>query len=85
MQNVVAATTIVGVQRCLKKHSEEFTTGVGKQGGRNKRVLKGALGALDEVMNEHALEAEDVMDLHRLLTQADYYWMRICFVIYWKH
>ena len=40
-----------------------------KQGGRNKRVLKGALGALDELMNEHALEAEDVvMHLHRLLT-----------------
>jgi DNA polymerase III delta prime subunit len=31
--------------------------------------LKGALGALDQLMNEHALEAEDVVyHLHRLLT-----------------
>ena len=71
LQNVVAATTIVGVQRVFEEalrgrvHDWRWE----KQGGRNKRVLKGALGALDEVMNEHALEAEDVvMHLHRLLT-----------------
>ena len=40
-----------------------------KQGGRNKRVLIGALGALDQLMNEHALEPEDVvLHIHRLLT-----------------
>ena len=40
-----------------------------KKGGRNKRVLKGALGSLDEVMNEHALEPEDVVNhMHKLLT-----------------
>ena len=33
------------------------------------RILKGALGALDQLMNEHALEPEDVVQhLHRLLT-----------------
>ena len=71
LQNVVAATTIVGVQRVFEEalrgrvHDWRWE----KQGGRNKRVLKGALGALDELMNEHALEAEDVvMHLHRLLT-----------------
>ena len=32
-------------------------------------MLKGALGALDQLMNEHALEAEDVvLHIHRLLT-----------------
>ena len=31
--------------------------------------MKGALGALDQLMNEHALEAEDVvLHIHRLLT-----------------
>ena len=40
-----------------------------KEGGRNKRVLKGALGQLDQVMNEHALDAEDVIfHIHKLLT-----------------
>ena len=40
-----------------------------KQGGRNKRVLKGALGSLDEVMSKHALEPEDIVaHMHKLLT-----------------
>ena len=71
LQQVVAATTLVGVQQVL----EEALRGRvhdwcwEKQGGRNKRVLKGALGALDQLMNEHALEAEDVvLHIHRLLT-----------------
>ena len=71
MQDVVTATTIVGVQSVFEEalrgrvHDWRWE----KQGGRYKRVLKGALGALDELMNEHALEAEDVvMHLHRLLT-----------------
>ena len=71
LQKVVAATTIVGVQQVFEEalrgrvHDWRWE----KQGGRNKRVLKGALGALDQLMNEHALEAEDVvMHLHRLLT-----------------
>ena len=71
LQDVVATTTLVGVQQVLeqairgKVHDWQWT----KVGGRNKRVLKGALGALDELMNEHALEADDIVThMHRLLT-----------------
>ena len=71
LQNVVAATTLVGIQHVLEEalrgrvHDWKWE----KQGGRNKRVLKGALGALDQLMNEHALEADDVVHhIHRLLT-----------------
>ena len=71
MQKIVAATTIVGIQRVLEEalrgriHDWVWE----KKGGRNKRVLKGALGSLDEVMNEHALEPEDVVNhMHKLLT-----------------
>ncbi|MDP6864544.1 MAG: AAA family ATPase [Candidatus Poseidoniaceae archaeon] len=71
LQDIVAATTLVGVQQVLEQairgkiHDWQWT----KVGGRNKRVLKGALGTLDELMNEHALEADDiVVHMHRLLT-----------------
>ena len=71
LQKVVSATTLVGVQQVLEEalrgrvHDWRWE----KQGGRNKRVLKGALGALDQLMSEHALEAEDVVShIHRLLT-----------------
>ena len=71
LQNVVAATTLVGIQQVLEEalrgrvHDWRWE----KQGGRNKRVLIGALGALDQLMNEHALEPEDVvLHIHRLLT-----------------
>ena len=71
LQQVVTATTLVGVQQVLEEalrgrvHDWRWE----KKGGRNKRVLKGALGALDQLMNEHALEAEDVvLHIHRLLT-----------------
>jgi len=71
LQKIVAATTIVGIQRVLEEalrgriHDWVWE----KKGGRNKRVLKGALGSLDEVMNEHALEPEDVVNhMHKLLT-----------------
>jgi DNA polymerase III delta prime subunit len=71
LQKVVAATTLLGIQHVLEEalrgrvHDWKWE----KQGGRNKRVLKGALGALDQLMNEHALEAEDVVHhIHRLLT-----------------
>ena len=71
LQQVVTATTLVGVQQVLEEalrgrvHDWRWE----KQGGRNKRVLKGALGALDQLMNEHTLEAEDVvLHIHRLLT-----------------
>ena len=71
LQKVVAATTLVGIQQVLEEalrgrvHDWRWE----KQGGRNKRVLIGALGALDQLMNEHALEPEDVVHhIHRLLT-----------------
>ena len=71
LQNVVAATTLVGIQQVLeeairgKVHDWRWE----KIGGRNKRILKGALGALDQVMDEHALEADDIVShIHRLLT-----------------
>ena len=71
LQKVVSATTLVGIQQVLEEairgriHDWKWE----KQGGRNKRVLKGALGSLDQVMSEHALEAEDVVHhMHRLLT-----------------
>jgi len=71
LQKVVAATTLVGIQQVLEEairgrvHDWRWE----KQGGRNKRVLKGALGTLDQVMSEHALEGDDVVHhIHRLLT-----------------
>tara|TARA_B110001452_G_C15206115_1_gene418419 strand:+ start:470 stop:1606 length:1137 start_codon:yes stop_codon:yes gene_type:complete len=71
LQKVVTATTLVGIQQVLEEairgrvHDWRWE----KQAGRNKRVLKGALGVLDQVMNEHALEADDVVHhIHRLLT-----------------
>ena len=71
LQNMVTATTIAGIQQVLEEalrgriHDWKWE----KQGGRNRRILKGALGALDQLMNEHALEPEDVIQhLHRLLT-----------------
>lgn len=71
LQKVVSATTLVGIQQVLEEairgriHDWKWE----KQGGRNKRVLKGALGSLDQVMSEHALEADDVVHhMHRLLT-----------------
>ena len=71
LQKVVAATTLVGIQQVLEEairgrvHDWRWE----KQAGRNKRVLKGALGTLDQVMSEHALEGDDVVHhIHRLLT-----------------
>lgn len=71
LQKIVAATTLVGIQQVLEEairgkiHDWRWE----KIGGRNKRILKGALGALDQVMDEHALEADDVTShIHRLLT-----------------
>lgn len=71
LQDLVSSTTLVGVQYILEEairgkiHNWQWE----KQGGKNKRILKGALGALDQLMNEHALDADDVVNhLHRLLT-----------------
>lgn len=71
LQDLVSSTTLVGVQYILEEairgkiHNWQWE----KQGGKNKRILKGAVGALDQLMNEHALDADDVVNhLHRLLT-----------------
>jgi len=71
LQNVVAATTLVGVQQVIEEalRGRIHDWAWEKEGGKNKRVLKGALGQLDQVMNEHALDAEDVvLHIHKLLT-----------------
>jgi len=71
LQKVVAATTLAGVQQVIEEalRGRVYDWRWEKKGGRNSRVLKGSLGALDQLMNEHALEAEDVvMHIHRLLT-----------------
>jgi len=71
LQNIVAATTLVGIQQVIEEalrgriHDWQFE----QVGGRNKRILKGALGNLDKVMDEHALDPEDVvLHIHKLLT-----------------
>ena len=71
LQNVVAATTLVGIQQVIEEalrgriHDWQFE----QTGGRKKRILKGALGNLDKVMEEHALDSEDVvLHIHKLLT-----------------
>ena len=40
-------------------------------GGRNQRILKGAMGILDKVMQKQNLEAEDIVKhTHKLLTEG---------------
>ena len=42
-----------------------------KQGNKNTRVLKGAMGVLDQIMDKQSLEAEDIVKhLHKLLTEG---------------
>ncbi|MBT7262710.1 MAG: hypothetical protein HN883_02220, partial [Euryarchaeota archaeon] len=42
-----------------------------KEGNKNKRVLKGAMGVLDQVMAENSLEAEDIVThFHHVLTEG---------------
>ena len=71
LQQLVSSTTPFGIQKALEEalrgrvHQWRWE----KQGTRNKRVLKGALGALDEAMKTHSFNPEDVvLHLHRLLT-----------------
>ena len=71
LQQLVSSTTPFGIQKALEEalrgrvHQWRWE----KQGTRNKRVLKGALGALDETMKTHSFNPEDVvLHLHRLLT-----------------
>ena len=71
LQQLVASTTPFGIQKALEEalrgrvHQWRWE----KQGARNKRVLKGALGALDEAMKANSFAPEDVvLHFHRLLT-----------------
>ncbi len=71
LQELVASTTPFSIQKALEEalrgrvHQWQWE----KQGTLNKRVLKGALGALDEAMKSHSFNSEDVvLHLHRLLT-----------------
>ena len=42
-----------------------------RQGNKNSRVLKGAMGALDNMMGTHELDARDVVDrVHAFLTRG---------------
>jgi len=42
-----------------------------KEGGRNKKILKGAMGMLDQLMMERGLESENIVEnVHRLLTSG---------------
>ena len=42
-----------------------------RQGNKNSRVLKGAMGALDNMMATHELDARDVVDrVHAFLTRG---------------
>ena len=71
LQNLVASTSLVGIQNVFEEamRGRVYEFRWEKIGSQNKRVLKGALGALDDLMDEHALEPEDVVHhMHRLLT-----------------
>lgn len=74
LHSIIAATTSAPIQQMfelsLRGRIHEWrweATG----GGRNKKVLKGAMGHLDELMGEHAMAAEDIIDqIHQLLTKG---------------
>ena len=73
VQQLVAATKIREFQHVLeeamrgKVHEWRWE----KTRGRNVRTLKGAMGLLDRVIDQHNLEAEDVVKhIHKLLTEG---------------
>jgi DNA polymerase III delta prime subunit len=64
LQTVLAATSIREVQRVIEEalrgrvHQWRWE----KNGNKNSRVLKGAMGQLDELMKKYHLEAEEVVE-----------------------
>ncbi len=73
LQNLLASTSLREVQLILEEalrnrvHDWRWE----KEGNKNKRVLKGAMGVLDQVMSENGLESEDVVThFHRILTEG---------------
>ncbi len=73
LQNLLAATSLREVQHVLEEalrnrvHDWRWE----KEGNKNKRVLKGAMGVLDQVMAENSLEAEEIVtNFHHVLTEG---------------
>ena len=71
LQHLIAATSVREMQHVLEEalrnrvHDWRWE----KKGMKNSRVLKGAMGSLDQAMGENNLEPEDVVvHFHRLLT-----------------
>lgn len=64
LQTVLAATSVREVQRVVEEalrgrvHQWRWE----KNGSKNSRVLKGAMGQLDELMTKYNLEAEEVVE-----------------------
>lgn len=73
LQNLLAATSLREVQHVLE---EALRTRVHdwrweKEGNKNKRVLKGAMGLLDQLMSENNLEPEEIVThFHHVLTEG---------------
>ncbi|MDP6870126.1 MAG: AAA family ATPase [Candidatus Poseidoniaceae archaeon] len=71
LQTLVASTSLVGIQQIFEEamRGRVYDFRWEKVGNKNKRVLKGALGIMDRLMDEHTLEAEDIVHhMHKLLT-----------------
>jgi DNA polymerase III delta prime subunit len=73
LQNVIASSAHREIQLMLEEamrgrvHEWKWE----KQGNKNTRVLKGAMGVLDQIMDKQSLEAEDIVKhLHKLLTEG---------------
>jgi DNA polymerase III delta prime subunit len=73
LQTVLAATSVREIQRVIeealrgKVHQWRWE----KNGSKNSRVLKGAMGQLDELMTKYNFEAEEVVEhFHSLLTAS---------------
>lgn len=73
LQKLIAATTLGSTQRVLEQalrgkiHEWRWE----KIGAKNVRVLHGAMGQLDSLMNNHSLQPEDVIDqLHEMLVSG---------------
>lgn len=73
LQSLLSSTSLREVQLILEEalrnrvHDWRWE----KEGNKNKRVLKGAMGVLDQVMSENGLEAEDIVGhFHHILTEG---------------
>ena len=74
LQTVLAATSVREIQRvieeALRRKGSPMAYGE-KNGSKNSRVLKGAMGQLDELMTKYNFEAEEVVEhFYSLLTAS---------------